>query len=66
MVSEKTIIILITIAIIVSAVSIVVTISAVNTKMVPKVQIQEGEAIPDTERGHVAIIVNTPPEASAG
>ncbi|MBR9704296.1 hypothetical protein GOV12_02710, partial [Candidatus Pacearchaeota archaeon] len=37
MVSEKTIIILITIAILLSVVSVAVTISTVNTKMIPEV-----------------------------
>ena len=66
MVSEKTIIILITVAILLSAVSIAVTISTVNSSMIPEVQpprvnIEQGPGIPDYDKGQVRIIVNKPP-----
>ena len=63
MVSEKTIIILITIAILLSAVSIAVTVSTVNSKLVPaepKINIQQGESIPDTDKARVSIGVLPP------
>jgi len=66
MVSEKTIIILITIAILLSAVSIAVTVSTVNSKLIPKIDVKEGESLPDTDRARVSITINKPTEAVGG
>ena len=63
MVSEKVIVALIVIAILLSIVSIVVTLSTVNTKMIPEINIQEGQTS-DRESGHVGIIINPPVEVS--
>ena len=62
MVSEKVIVALIVIAILLSAVSIVVTISTVNTKMIPErnIQIREG-VTSDTDSGRVSIVIDSPP-----
>ncbi len=62
MVSEKTIIILITIAIILSIISVAVTVSTVNTKMLPKVAQPTitYNKIPDTEGARVGLIVLAP------
>lgn len=57
MVSEKTIIVLITIAILLSIASIAVTISTLNEDSIPEIQPQE-LVIPDTASANVAIIVN--------
>jgi len=59
MVSEKVIVVLIIAAILLSVVSIVVTLSTVNTKMIPKLNIKEN-IIPDVEEGEISIIVNPP------
>lgn len=59
MVSEKIIIALIIIAILLSVVSMVVTISTVNTKMIPEIEIKEG-VTEDTASGQIGIIVNPP------
>jgi len=64
MVSEKVIVILIIVAILLSVVSIVVTMSSVSTKMIPKINVNQ-EVIPDVEDGQVSLVVNpqtTPPE----
>ena len=64
MVSEKIIVVLIIVAILLSVISIVVTVSSVNTKMIPKLNVKE-EVIPDVEDGQVSLIVQeqtTPPE----
>ena len=61
MVSEKTIIVLITIAILLSAVSIAVTVSTVNSKMVPELQpINYADPIPDVDKSQVSITVSKP------
>ena len=62
MVSNKTIIILITIAIILSVFSIVVTISTADTKMVPDVSKANSNVISDhdNEGAKVSLIVNKP------
>ena len=57
MVSEKVIVVLIVLAILLSAVSIVVTISSINTEMIPEVQIKEN-TIPDSGTGKVSLVVN--------
>ena len=62
MVSEKTVIILITIAIILSIISIAVTISTVNTKMIPKVS---NTVIPDEKSGQVSLVITQPSGAPA-
>jgi len=61
MVSEKVVVALIVIAILLSIVSVVVTISTVNTKMIPKVQPNSGEVVPDSEKGKVSLLINSPP-----
>lgn len=57
MVSEKTIIILITIAIILSIISVAVTVSTVNTKMLPKVSPPKINYIPDQEGAKVGLTI---------
>jgi len=57
MVSEKLIIALIIVAILLSAVSIVVTVSTVNTKMIPETNVNEN-IISDDDAGQVSLIVN--------
>ena len=56
MVSEKLIIVLIIVAIILSVVSVAVTLSAVNTKMIPKIQLKEN-VIPDEDKGQVSLVI---------
>ena len=60
MVSNKTIIILITIAIILSVFSVVVTISSVNTKMIPDASSIKTNVVPDKENAQIGIIINPP------
>jgi hypothetical protein len=62
MVSEKTIIILITIAILLSVISVAVTMSTVNTKMLPKVSPPKinYNYMPDSEGAELGIVVNPP------
>lgn len=60
MVSNKTIIILITIAIILSVLSVVVTISTVNTKTIPDISSYKPNVVPDKENAQIGIVVNTP------
>jgi flagellar basal body-associated protein FliL len=57
MVSEKLIIVLIIIAILLSVVSMVITISSVNTKMIPKTQLNEGKT-EDKAQGQVGITIS--------
>ena len=61
MVSEKVIVILIVAAIILSVVSIAVTVSSVNTKMVPKINLVEGKTYPDSGKAQVSLQI-LPPE----
>ncbi len=64
MVSEKTVILLITIAILLSVVSVAVTISTINTSMVPeppRVETHYGEIVSDNDRGQVGLIINPRP-----
>jgi hypothetical protein len=67
MVSEKFIIILIIVAILLSVVSIAVTLSSVNTKMIPKTQLNEGST-EDTASGQVSLVISpwVPPNLSNG
>jgi hypothetical protein len=60
MVSEKTIIILITIAILLSIISVAVTVSTVNTKMLPKASPPKinYNYMPDSEGGKVSLLVH--------
>ena len=58
MVSEKLVIILIILAILLSTVSIIVTISSVNTKLIPEIII--GNPIPSEETGRVNLVINKP------
>ena len=65
MVSEKTIVILITIAIILSIISVVVTISSVNTKLIPdesSINTNNG-IVPEKESAKIGIVVNVPSES---
>jgi len=68
MVSQKLIIVLITIAILLSAVSIAVTISSINDSLIPEpAQLPEyrlvpGNIISDAEKGQVGINIKPPPE----
>jgi len=57
MASEKFIVILLIVAIVLSIISIAVTLSGVNSRMVPVVKIQNEEGPPDTERGLVTIVI---------
>jgi len=65
MVSEKLIIVLIIIAILLSVVSMVITISSVNTKMIPEPQLNEGNT-EDIAGGKVGITISPwiPPNTS--
>ena len=60
MVTERTIIILITIAILMSVISIAVTMSTVNTKMIPKIQQPKVNVIPDEKGSQVSLVINKP------
>lgn len=57
MVSEKFIIVLIIIAILLSVVSIAVTLSAVNTKMIPEIQPNKG-GTEDRAGGKVSLYIS--------
>jgi len=57
MVSEKLVIVLIVIAILLSVVSIVITLSAVNTKMILKTQLNEGNT-EDKAGGKVSLVIS--------
>lgn len=57
MVSEKLIIILIITAILLSVVSMAITISSVNTKMIPKTQLNEGNKEAKAQ-GQVSLIIS--------
>ena len=57
MVSEKFIVVLIIVAILLSVVSIAVTLSSVNTKMIPKTQLNEGST-EDIASGQVSLVIN--------
>ena len=65
MVSEKTIIVLITIAILLSAVSIIVTVSTLNTDNIPEIR-QVEYALPDTEIGQVGVTISPQSAGGAG
>jgi hypothetical protein len=67
MVSEKVVVVLIIVAILLSVVSIAVTLSAVNTKMIPEVQPNKGST-KDIEGGKVSLIISpwVPPSNSSG
>jgi hypothetical protein len=61
MVSNKAIIVLITVAIILSIVSVAVTISSVNTKMIPDISSYKAKnAVPEQQSAQVGIVVNAP------
>ncbi len=62
MVSEKIIVALLVIAILLTIVSVTVTITALNSDMVPKISISEQEGAPDTQKGRVGLVINTPSE----
>ncbi len=62
MVSEKVVVALIIIAIILSVVSIAVTVSTVNTKLIPKVQPLQGNT-EDSDNAKVSIIIDKLPES---
>ena len=59
MVSEKIIIALIVIAVLLSAVSVFVTLSAINTKMIPELNAQRN-VLPDIDKGQVSLIIDKP------
>ena len=59
MVSEKTIIVLITLAILLSAVSVVVTVSTLNSADLPEVRNVE-YSLPDQEPGQVGLSIVNP------
>jgi len=65
MVSEKIIVVLIIIAILLSVVSIVITLSAVNTKIIPEIQPNSGDKT-DEASGKVSLVISPwiPPNAS--
>ncbi len=70
MVSQKLVIVLITIAILLSAVSIIVTISTINDSLIPEpaqppeYRIVPGKVISDSEKGQVGI--NIKPQTGTG
>ena len=57
MVSEKLIVVLIIIAILLSVISIAVTLSSVNTKMIPEIKLNE-ESTEDVGSGRVGITIS--------
>jgi len=61
MVSEKVVVALIIVAIVLSVVSIAVTVSTVNTKLIPRIEPASGFG-KDTESGRVSVSVNKIPE----
>jgi hypothetical protein len=64
MVSQKVVVVLITLAILLSVASIFVTISSLNQKMVPpEVRINQ-KGIPTSEEAKVSITINNPTTAS--
>lgn len=61
MVSQKLVIVLITVAILLSLVSIVVTVATINSDLVPeapKTRVVYGDIASDYERGQVQIQIN--------
>ena len=60
MVSKKIIIVLITLAILLSAFSIAMTFSTSGTDKVPEIKIIPGETIPDIDKGQVSITIDKP------
>ena len=62
MVSEKLIIVLITLAILMSITSIVVTISSINSTKIPEVQNRNIReiVIPDIKSGNVGLVIYKP------
>jgi hypothetical protein len=66
MVSEKVIIVLIITAILLSVVSIAITLSAVNTKMIPAIQPNKGGSTEDRVGGKVNLVISPwiPPNSS--
>jgi hypothetical protein len=59
MVSEKVVVVLLIIAIILSVVSAVITISAIIKLPVPEVTVIQGDT-EDDQQGKVSIIINSP------
>ena len=68
MVSDKVIIVIITLAILLSIASIAVTLSSLNTAMIPKLPtIQNVKvAIPDKEKANVGLVILSPPAPAGG
>jgi hypothetical protein len=62
MVSEKIIVALLVIAILLTIVSVTVTITALNSDMVPKISLKEEQGTPDTQKGRVGLVIDTPSE----
>jgi hypothetical protein len=59
MVSQKVIIVLVMLAILLSAFSIAITLSTSNAK-VPEIKFVPGETIPDADKGQVSITIDKP------
>ena len=66
MVSEKLVVVLITVAIILSLVSVVVTISSINSKMIPEINSNpQTQVVPDNANAQLGIIINPPAETGS-
>jgi len=61
MVSEKIIVLLIVVAILLSVVSIAITFSSLNSNSIPEIQIKKEAGVPDSDKGQVAIGVDPTP-----
>jgi hypothetical protein len=60
MLSKKIIIILVILAILMSAVSIVITLSTLNMEKVPEINVSQGKVIPDSDKGQISLTINKP------
>jgi hypothetical protein len=60
MVSEKIIVALLIIAILLTVISVTVTITALNSDMVPKISVNEQKGTPDTQKARVGLVIHTP------
>ena len=61
MVSDKVIIVIITLAILLSVASIAVTLSSLNSAMIPKLPPVQKVTIPDKDAANVGLTILTPP-----
>ena len=66
MVSEKLIIVLITLAILMSVASIIITVSSINTNMIPQLPPPKEVVVPDTATAKVGMIIHTPAPVPTG